>query len=279
MTTGVRTLVPVLGIPIAVTDMEQALQLLQEDLQADRKGYVCFASVHGIMEAKRQPSFARVYAESALCLPDGAPVSWVGRWQGHRSMRRVAGPDFMLKVFADERFRTMTHFFYGGEEGVAATMQRNLQQRYPHARIVGTYTPPFRSLNEVEEQELQERIQKLQPDFFWVGIGCPKQEYFMHQYVDRLETRMMFGVGAAFDYHSGRIDDSPEWVKLAGLQWLHRLAQDPRRLWKRYLYSNSAFLWNLALQATGLEQVKIPMPVEDDLAAERAIHLVERPRM
>jgi N-acetylglucosaminyldiphosphoundecaprenol N-acetyl-beta-D-mannosaminyltransferase len=269
-----RELVEVVGIPVAVANMEQALQWVAEHLQAGRKGYVCFASVHGVMQARRDKSFAKVYAESALCLPDGAPVAWVGRWKGHRQMSRVAGPDFMLRVFEDERFRDRTHFFYGGEEGVATLMQQRLQERYPHARVVGTHTPPFRPLLVSEEQELTQLIHTLKPDFIWVGTGCPKQEYFMQRYLDQLETRMMFGVGAAFDFHSGRIQDSPDWAKRAGLQWLHRLIQDPRRLWKRYLVSNTAFLWQLGRQAIGLDRNQSKSLADRKMLEQHAIHLV-----
>jgi N-acetylglucosaminyldiphosphoundecaprenol N-acetyl-beta-D-mannosaminyltransferase len=163
-------------------------------------------------------------------------------------MERVTGPDLMLQLFADPRFATLSHFFYGGEPGVAEELKRRLIQRHPRARILGTYMPPFRDLNATEEAAFLDTISALKPDILWVGIGCPRQELFMARYLPHLETRLIFGVGAAFDYHTGRIRDAAPWIKRAGLQWLHRLLQDPRRLWKRYLRNNPAFLWHITLQ-------------------------------
>jgi N-acetylglucosaminyldiphosphoundecaprenol N-acetyl-beta-D-mannosaminyltransferase len=242
----------VLGIPIAAANMQMALEWVTEDLMSQRKGYVCFVSVHGLMEAHGDGGLAESYAGAALRLPDGAPVVWVGRLQGEDAMRRVAGPEFMLDVFGDPRFRDAKHYLYGGDEGVAPLLRKRLLERFPHAKIVGTCTPPFRDLDTAEEQAFVDEIQRLKPDMIWVGIGCPKQEQFMCRYIDRLDTKLMFGVGAAFDFHTGCIQDSPPWVKLAGLQWFHRLIQDPRRLWKRYLFSNTAFVFRLLLQAIGV---------------------------
>lgn len=228
--------------------MEEALERIAAELRERRKGYICLAGVHGIMEAQRHPDLAAIYASSAITLPDGEPTVWVGRWQGHNQMRRVAGPELMLEIFRRREFACYTHFFCGGQEGVAELLQGRLAKQFPWSRIVGAYTPPFRELNEQEEQLLIARVRELKPDIIWIGISTPKQERFMHRYLNRLDTTLMLGVGAAFDYHTGRIQDSPKWVKRLGMQWLHRLAQDPRRLWKRYLRNNSAFLWHMARQ-------------------------------
>jgi N-acetylglucosaminyldiphosphoundecaprenol N-acetyl-beta-D-mannosaminyltransferase len=118
---------------------------------------------------------------------------------------------------------------------------------------VGTFTPPFRDLDSLEEAELLSTVTKCKPDFFWVGLSTPKQERFMARYLDRLDTTLMLGVGAAFDVHTGGIRDAPDWVKDAGLQWLHRLCQEPRRLWKRYFINNPKFLWKAASQFVGLK--------------------------
>ena len=144
-----------------------------------------------------------------------------------------------------------THLLYGGDAGVAQLLRKRLLQQFPDARIVGAITPPFHELTPHEEQQLIDEVRSVKPDIIWVGLGCPKQEQFMHRHLDRLDTTLMLGVGAAFDVHTGRLHDSPAWVKRAGLQWLHRLLQDPRRLWKRYLRSNSAFLASLALELLG----------------------------
>lgn len=243
-----RSTARVLGISVDAMDMSCALDRIANELQDRRKGYICLAGVHGIMEAHRDKRLAAIYAGSTLTLPDGAPTVWVGRWQGFLRMKRVAGPELMLELFRNEKFAHYTHFFYGGREYVAEQLRQGLSKRFPWVRIVGTFTPPFRELNEQEKSSLVACVRELKPDIIWVGISTPKQEYFMHQYINDLDTTLMLGVGAAFDYHTGRIKDAPKWVKRVGMQWLHRLMQDPRRLWRRYLRNNSSFIWHIVLQ-------------------------------
>jgi N-acetylglucosaminyldiphosphoundecaprenol N-acetyl-beta-D-mannosaminyltransferase len=219
------------------------------------------AGVHGIMEAQRNPELAAIFEGSSFTFPDGTPTVWVGRLQGHKQMQRVAGPDLMLEVFRRKEFARYTHFLYGGEAGVAEQLQERLTSQYPWVRIVGTCTPPFRELNSEEEQNLVARMRKLKPDIIWVGISTPKQERFMHRYLPVLNTTLMFGVGAAYDFHTGRLKDAPQWVKTIGMQWFHRLLQDPRRLWKRYLRNNPAFLWHIGMQLCGVKSY-LPQPYE-----------------
>jgi N-acetylglucosaminyldiphosphoundecaprenol N-acetyl-beta-D-mannosaminyltransferase len=242
----------VLGIPVEPLNMESTIARIQEECEEKRKGYVCFIGVHGIMEAQRDPELSQVYARATLMVPDGTPTVWVGRWQGFHGMQRVPGPDLMLEIFQRKEFADRTHFLYGGKEGVADELHSSLTRRFPWVRIIGTYTPPFRDLTRDEEESLAVRIQALKPDMIWVGISTPKQERFMMRILPLLDSCLMFGVGAAFDFHTGRIKDAPQWVKRAGLQWLHRLIQDPRRLFWRYLRNNTAFLWHISLQLTGL---------------------------
>jgi N-acetylglucosaminyldiphosphoundecaprenol N-acetyl-beta-D-mannosaminyltransferase len=248
-----RPAADVLGISIDAVNMSEALAHIHEMLKSGEKGYVCCADVHGIMEAQRHPELAKAYADSAMTLPDGMPLVWMGRKQQFRHMERVCGPDLMLEVFTRPEFNQTTHYLYGGREMVAQELRDSLLRRNPEARIVGVRTPPFRALTAAEEQDLIQEIAELKPDVVWVGISCPKQELFMARYLRKLDTKLMFGVGAAFDFHTGRIRDSAPWVKRAGLQWLHRLLQDPKRLWRRYLRNNPAFIWRVALQFAGVE--------------------------
>jgi len=250
----------VLGVEVDAVDMESALAQVTQLLQDRRKGYICLAGVHGVMEAQRSVRVAETYAGAVLTIPDGMPLVWVGRLQGHDFMRRVTGPDIMLEIFQRKEFAEVTHFLYGGVEGVAEELRDSFNERFPWVRIVGSCTPPFHDLLPEEEEAFIARINDLKPDIIWIGIGCPKQELFMSRYLGQLDTRLMFGVGAAFDYHTGRIRDCADWIKNAGLQWLHRLLQDPRRLWRRYLRNNPAFLFSIALQLTGLR--RYPRPVE-----------------
>lgn len=258
----------VLGVPVNALDMETALAHIEDALAVRRKGYVCMAAVHGIMEAQRRPEVMKAYTDSLLTLPDGRPTVWVGRLQGLHQIEQVSGPQVMLEVFRRSAFAPYTHFLYGGKPGVAQELASRLSRQFPWARIVGTYTPPFRELRLQEERQLMTRLRKLKPSFVWVGISSPRQELFMSQYLDRFPTTLMFGVGAAFDFHTGRIRDSAEWIKRAGLQWLHRLVQDPRHLLWRYMRTNPAFLWQIGLQLTGVRKYAIPAEttpaMEDD---------------
>jgi N-acetylglucosaminyldiphosphoundecaprenol N-acetyl-beta-D-mannosaminyltransferase len=238
----------VLGVDVDAIDMEGALERVTASLNSSHKSYVCVAGVHGVMEAQRNPQLLEVYAGSEMTIPDGMPLAWVGRMQGNHAMQRVTGPDLMLEVFRRKEFEHVTHFFYGGREGIAKELRHKLTARFPWVKIVGTYTPPFRELSDPEAAEFIDTICRLKPDIIWIGISCPKQELFMARYLSELNTKLMFGVGAAFDYHTGHIRDCADWIKRAGLQWLHRLLQDPRRLWKRYLRNNPAFLWHITRQ-------------------------------
>jgi len=257
-----------LGILVDALDMHTALSRVHQLLRGKSNAYICVAGVHGVMEAHRNADLFRVYRDAAVTVPDGMPLVWLGRMQGHANMERVAGPDLMLEIFRNPQFAGVRHFLYGGDIGVAEELKTNLQARFPWTNIVGTFTPPFRELDKGEEQDVITTINSLSPNIVWIGIGCPRQELFMARYVQLLNTRLMIGVGAAFDYHTGRIRDAPDWVKHAGLQWFHRLMQDPRRLWRRYLRNNPAFLWHIGRQMISDLRRE---PVETARRAQRAV--------
>jgi N-acetylglucosaminyldiphosphoundecaprenol N-acetyl-beta-D-mannosaminyltransferase len=242
----------VLGVGIHALDMQSAVEFLENCLFLRRKGYVCVTGVHGVMEARRSAEFRRILDRALLVTADGMPTVWVGRLQKYKAMGRVFGPDFMLEVCARSAQSQCTHFLYGGKPGVANELRQKLEQWFPGIRIVGTFTPPFRPLTAEERAQFEGAIRELKPDIIWVGLSTPKQERFMATIIDRLTCRLMIGVGAAFDIHTGKVKDAPRWMKNAGLQWFHRLCQEPRRLWKRYLLNNSAFLGLIALQMTRL---------------------------
>lgn len=244
----------VLGVRISAVNMADAVALAEQWIAARRPGYICMTGVHGVMEAHGDQELLRVLNSAALNAPDGMPMSWVGRFQGYSEMDRVFGPDFMMEICRRSVSTGYRHYLCGGRPGVADALRNALQMKFPGICVVGTYTPPFRDLTASEEQELIAGVRAAKPDIVWVGLSTPKQERFMAAWLGRLETPLMVGVGAAFDYHTGNIRDAPQWVKRAGLQWLHRLAQDPARLWRRYLRNNPAFLWHIALQLTGLRK-------------------------
>jgi N-acetylglucosaminyldiphosphoundecaprenol N-acetyl-beta-D-mannosaminyltransferase len=210
------------------------------------------------MEAQRDPEFREILNGSFLVTPDGMPTVWVGRLQGNSQMSRVFGPDLMLEICRRSTATHIRHFLYGGKPGIADELAENLRRRFPGISVVGTFTPPFRALNELEQQALKNQIAEANPDIVWVGLSTPKQEKFMASNIHRLRCTVMVGVGAAFDIHTGHLRDAPAWIKSAGLQWAHRVYQEPGRLWKRYLINNTGFLTALALQFVGLRRYSLP---------------------
>lgn len=244
----------VLGIGVHAVDMKTALTAIETAMSRRQRGYVCLAGVHGVMEAQRDRRLMQVLANALLVLPDGMPTVWMGQMQGFPDMDRVFGPDLMLAIAERSEMTGYSHFLYGGQAGVAEQLREVLMRRFPPIKIVGTYTPPFRALTRDEDKNFVSTVEELRPDIIWVGMSTPKQERFMAEYSPRLKTRLMVGVGAAFDFHTGRVKDSPRWVKQSGLQWAHRLIQEPHRLWKRYSTNNPQFLLQAALQLAGLKR-------------------------
>jgi N-acetylglucosaminyldiphosphoundecaprenol N-acetyl-beta-D-mannosaminyltransferase len=248
----------VLGVGVHAVDLPHAVELIEAAAAERRRGYVCVTGVHGVMVAQDDPEFREILDRALLVVPDGMPTVWVGHTQGLHQMRRVFGPDLMSEVCRSSVAKNLTHFLYGGKPGVAEELQSALQRRCPNIQIVGTFTPPFRPLLPGELTELEELVARLRPDIIWVGLSTPTQERFMAEFVSRLRWGVLIGVGAAFDIHTGRSKDAPDWMKRAGLQWLHRLAQEPLRLWRRYLVNNSRFLWRIFLQLSGLANYQLP---------------------
>ena len=254
--------VNVLGVGVHAVNMQQAVDFLLDAVSHRQKGYVCVTGVHGVMEAQKNFRFRHTLNASLLTTPDGMPTVWVGKSTGFREMGRVFGPDLMLNLCRESVSRGLTHFLYGGNTGVAEELKRNLERRLPGLQVVGTYTPPFRPLSMQEHFGLVRQINELKPDIIWVGLSTPKQERFMAEYLPKFNTSLMLGVGAAFDLHTGRMADSPEWVKRSGMQWAHRLMQDPRRLWKRYAVNNPKFLMAISAQLLGLRRYQLPVTTE-----------------
>jgi N-acetylglucosaminyldiphosphoundecaprenol N-acetyl-beta-D-mannosaminyltransferase len=163
----------------------------------------------------------------------------------------------MLRICEASPGRAISHFFYGGGPGVAEELKSRLERQFPGLRIAGTYTPPFRPLTDDEEAQLSKTISALKPDIFWVGLSTPKQEKFMARYWRRLDAILFFGVGAAFDFHAGRVRQAPRWMQRCGLEWLFRLGCEPRRLWKRYFKNNPLFLARAFAQLSGLRKYRL----------------------
>ncbi len=249
--------VNVLGVGLSVLNLQSALDEIAAAIRDKRKGYICVTGVHGVMEAQSDETFRRILNNAFLCTPDGMPMVWMGKIHGHKEMRRVYGPDLMLDVCKWSETSGAKHFFYGGADGVADLLAKKLKEKFPKMEIAGTFTPPFRALTAQEEKELQEKISATKPDIFWVGLSTPKQEKFMAEFLPKLDATLMIGVGAAFDFHSGRVKQAPLWMQRSGLEWFYRLCQEPKRLAKRYFKNNPLFALKIVGQFCGLKKYSL----------------------
>ncbi len=241
--------VNVLGVGISVLDQDRAREFLFDAVRNGKRGYVTVTGVHGVSEAQRDPALKDIFNRALLVTPDGMPMVWMGRLQKHPSIRRVYGPDLVLNLCDYSRTNGFSHFFFGGKPGVAEELARVLQTRFPGLRVAGTFSPPFGPLSKEERDTLAKKVSETRPDFFWVGLSTPKQEFFMAQYISMLpDAEIFIGVGAAFDLLTGRVPQAPRWMQRMGLEWLFRLAQEPKRLWRRYLLNNPVFVFRAAKQ-------------------------------
>jgi N-acetylglucosaminyldiphosphoundecaprenol N-acetyl-beta-D-mannosaminyltransferase len=213
--------------------------------------------VHGVIEGRRDATFRRILNRAALVLPDGMPLVWFGRLRGHRGIQRVYGPGFMEAVLARTAGAAVRHFFYGGQPGVAEDLARRMSARFPGLKIAGTYCPPFRPLSQSELEMVARTINEAGPDIVWVGLSTPKQERWIAEVRERLRAKVVVSVGAAFDYHTGRLRQAPAWMQRAALEWLFRLWQEPGRLWRRYAVNNPRFLGLAVLQLAGLAEFPV----------------------
>jgi N-acetylglucosaminyldiphosphoundecaprenol N-acetyl-beta-D-mannosaminyltransferase len=246
-----------LGVRLSTVPLAVAVDaVVQWAASRDPSGprYVCATSVHGVVEAQRDPQFRQILNGADLVAPDGVPLVWFGRLSGHRHMQRVYGPGLMLAVCELSARLGLRHFFYGGEPGVAEDLAGRLTARFPGFRVAGTECPPFRPLSPSELQATAARINNSHADIVWVGLSTPKQEHWIAQARGLLKVGVLLSVGAAFNFHTERLVQAPAWVQRLGMEWLFRLAQEPRRLWRRYAGNNPKFVYLAAVQLAGLRK-------------------------
>jgi N-acetylglucosaminyldiphosphoundecaprenol N-acetyl-beta-D-mannosaminyltransferase len=243
----------VLGVGVSALDLDQARDLVISRKSERPAGYICCATAHGLVEARGDPALRHIYNESFLTTPDGMPVVWLGP----PGVSRVYGPDLMLEVCAAGRAVGLRHFLFGGLEGVAQRLGERLSEQFPGIRIVGTHTPPVQEPDDRTAAALREQLATAKPDVVWIGLGSPKQERFMGKYAATMDASLLIGVGAAFDFHSGRIRQAPRWMQRSGLEWLFRLGNEPRRLGHRYLVNNPRFLAAVIAQKIGLRKYPV----------------------
>jgi N-acetylglucosaminyldiphosphoundecaprenol N-acetyl-beta-D-mannosaminyltransferase len=240
--------IDVLGVGVSATSYNTVVATCAEWIrerspeQGTAGRYICVTSVHGIMEARNDSDFRAILNRADIVTPDGMPLVWALRSFGAKNQERVYGPDLMLHLCANAEIRAHRVFLYGGRPDTLDTLCDNLQKRFPNLILVGRYSPPFRPSTDEEDHEICRLILATAPDVIFVGISTPKQELWMARHSRSFPGVAMIGVGAAFDFHAGRVRQAPEWMQSRGLEWLFRLAQEPARLWKRYVLITPWFL-------------------------------------
>ncbi len=233
---------PILGVPVSVLSMDQALCTIDGWVTRRERNYVCTLDVHALMESHSAPDIRRIYRSAGIAAPDGMPLVWLLRRRGHAYADRICGPDLMPALFHLSETRGYRHFLYGSSERTLALLRRALGERYPKAVVAGSYSPPFRALAPGEEEEVDRMVNSAEPDVVWVGLGAPKQDRWMFVHRSTLKAPVLIGVGGAFEMMAGVIKRAPGFARKTGCEWMFRLMQEPGRLGRRYLESNSKFL-------------------------------------
>ncbi len=232
--------VNVIGSQISVCDTPHALDALGERLEEGAGGYVCFANAHTVVMGRRDRSYQSIVNNSFLSVADGKPLYWLGRSKG-QALGHVPGPDFLIEALM--RFPDAGHYFYGSTPEVLRCLTVSLRQAVPGLRICGSFSPQFRALTAEETEAHLGMIRESGAKFIWVGLGAPKQERWMAEAWSHLRPGILFGVGAAFDFYAGTMRRARPLMRRLGMEWLHRLAMEPRRLGTRYMVTNSLFIW------------------------------------
>jgi N-acetylglucosaminyldiphosphoundecaprenol N-acetyl-beta-D-mannosaminyltransferase len=239
----------ILGVPMAMTDYSGAMNVMDSMVARRDRGWVCAAAVHSVMVAQDDPGMKEALVDATITVPDGMPIVWAANMLGEHLPNRVYGPELMRRYCERSVEREHRVWLYGGrDQGALVQLALSLRQKHPGIKIVGGYSPPFRALTAEEDDAIADQINQSRPDVLWVGIGVPKQEKWMVRMRPRLEVPVMCAVGAAFDFHAGRVSQAPHWMQERGLEWTYRIAQEPRRLLPRYLYTNPRFLASFARQ-------------------------------
>lgn len=236
-----RCVARVLGIRIDPTTWDDALRQLSVWASKNESRYVCVCNVHSVVTAGHDMEFDHIIEEADIVTPDGAPVAWMLSRFGYPGQQRINGPDLMWRYCEKAAMTGEPIYLYGGMPETLDILQRRLMQTFPGLLIAGAYSPPFRELMKEEDETVVARINASGARTVWVSLGCPKQEKWMAAHRGRIQA-VMIGVGAAFDYHAGTLNRAPKWMQNAGFEWLHRLISEPRRLWKRYLITNTVFV-------------------------------------
>ena len=233
---------PVLSTQVDVLGWNEALERIATWGHAHESRYVCFSNVHSTVTAAHDVRFNHAVNGSDLCTPDGAPVAWMLRQLGSPDQPRLNGPDLMWRYFEREASKRGRVYFYGSTTETLRKLKQRVESAFPGLQVMGMHSPPFRPATVAEDEEDVRNINASGAHVVFVGLGCPKQELWMAEHRGRVNA-VMIGVGAAFDFHAGVKTRAPQWMQRYGFEWAYRLAQEPGRLWRRYLFTNLPFLF------------------------------------
>lgn len=231
----------ILGVNIAVTNMQDTISLIVSQINELRGKFICLSNVHTTVISDKDEEYRTIQNAAFLALPDGSPLALVQRLRGYKGAEQVAGPDLMPALWKATENTPISHYFYGSSQETIDALRNKLSSKYPGLQIAGMEAPPFRPLTEEEDAQAVERINNSGASIVWVGLGAPKQERWMYEHQDEINA-LMLGVGAGFDFHAGTVKRAPGWMRNHYLEWLYRLIQDPKRLWKRYVTTNGKFV-------------------------------------
>jgi N-acetylglucosaminyldiphosphoundecaprenol N-acetyl-beta-D-mannosaminyltransferase len=238
-----------------VCNHESAIKKVAELVERRRGGYICFSTVHMVMECYDNAEFGAKVNAADFIIPDGMPIVWMQKLQGVKNATRVRANDLMIMLCEYAEKNNLSVGFYGGKQEVIDEILKRAKKDFSTLRIPYAFSPPFRPLSDEEDAEIVAEIKCAKPDILFMGLGCPKQENWMAAHEDKL-TAVMLGVGASFDFYTGKVKESPDWMGKLGLEWFFRLMQEPKRLWRRYLILNPRFMWLATLQLLRLKKFK-----------------------
>jgi N-acetylglucosaminyldiphosphoundecaprenol N-acetyl-beta-D-mannosaminyltransferase len=239
--------VRVLSLFPNVTSLDGIIEKVEDIIKSRKGGYICFSTVHMVMEAYDNPEFAEKVNNADYIVTDGMPIVWMQKLQGAKEASRIRANDLMIELCRYAEKKGFSVGFYGSKSPVLESILRRTEKNFPNLKIVYAFSPPFRNLSAEEDEEITKAINQAGPDILFVGLGCPKQENWMADHKDKLKA-VMLGVGASFDFFAGNIRECPAWLGKLGLEWLFRLIQEPKRLWRRYLLLNPRFIILAVLQ-------------------------------
>lgn len=228
--------------------------VLNKVSSASSPAYITVNNVHTVVEGVKNKEYGKIINSAFLALPDGKPLSVVAKIKGAKNIARIFGPTFMEKTIDWGRKDGLKHFFWGSTKETLEKMMAQIKAKYSEVNIVGAVSPPFRALTEKENMDYIRQMNDADPDIVWIALGAPKQEIWMYENYKKLNRGVMIGIGAGFDYLAGNTKHAPSWMKRYALEWLYRLIQEPGRLWKRYLVTNTLFIWYLLLELLHLKK-------------------------